>query len=152
LNKANIIKGCTAIALGAMIFGFLALSLMTVTGAPNSLMPNFYDLLEHISDAEGGLMTFVGVMTIFSVIAAALLIIMGIVILIGVKEGMMKRVFFIGMLVAGAIFMLTGIVAMAEFSGTGINVGAGPILVLIIGIATLAFALVNKFVLEKKKA
>jgi len=147
MKLSNIIKGAVGIGIGVFVFIFLALPIVT-TRFIITIRMSFYDLLENLSYTDG-MGTFVGVLTILSIIMAVAMLVLGILALVA-KFGKMNLIYFIGTLVAGIIFLLTAIFAMAEFSGTGTNIGAGAVLMLILGIGTIVWAIVAKLVLDRR--
>ena len=156
----KVIKGCVALVLGGSVFGLLALAVHT--GSPMTLRHSvsFYYYI-YILGEPGALVPpgtiMIAVFTIFSVMAAALMVILGVLMLSGFRPWKIERVFFIGMIIAGGVVLVTGLIGIIEAltqEGLGEelqpSVGIGGILLATIGGTCIIFAFISKFVLRKK--
>jgi len=147
--KPNYIKGGVAILAGILCFIPVFLPYLSIKGygGGGSYM-NGIESLKHGS----GFTMFVLIVSLLTMIAALLLIIIGILMFVP-QVKLPKKLGCIATIVVGALALLTGLLGMIDIgTTTGLSVGAGSVLYFLFGLLTIAAVVAMKFVLKEETA
>jgi len=131
-----------------LIFSFLALPAITISFFGFTGNTSFYDIMDLSAPAGAQLAAgtrMIQAFTVMSIIAACVLIVVGILVILGLLPRIMTkgRVFGLAMIIAGLIVGINGLGAMMEYSP---NNGSGGIMLLLLGIAMVLLPIVLRFV------
>ena len=155
--KKNHIYGIAAIVLGGLLFLPLALNAFQMSYADFSEGNSFFYILGNAESGMPGWATMTLLTAIVGIIAAALLIIVGIMLVANFKADLlMGKIFLFGVTAIGATVLLFGLITGIMYWADDMNTapisfgpGAGMWILWVLSIFTIACPWVLKFLVKK---
>ena len=149
-NVVRIVKGSITILIGLLLIAFLATPfLVERTTEGESIIMTFFGSFAGMLDAGGDVITAVALLSWLSILTSVFCFIVGTLFITGIKHTPMKWILLVALIISGIIFIITGSVAirasthMEIFFGETFHVGAGSILILVLGVLTIVFAIIS---------